>query len=226
MPQQRGFLQRVGLALTYRWLQVLIATATLAATISGSALLLVPKAATKQSVAKAGGYKYMHCDTCNFEIPYVTGKENTPAVGCKCKKPIVGYWVATLDAQPKAGETAPNPRKWFYTAVLVEGLLYLVAVYALLARPVEERKTFVLRCLGCRNLLQYKKSGFGVFVQCPTCDQVLKLPDEDEAMTMDEYEEEVAASTADVYEAQLRAAGYLPSQQVPPADPHSPTPQP
>lgn len=216
-----------------KWVQVIISILALALVIVGARQLLVkppPKSDTEKAKA-AAEFKFMHCDKCMREMPYNKDLEGKPAYGgCKCaKREEGGYWVGTKESVVGGGGD-PSER-WFYTAVLVASVLWLGVLWFLLARKDDTPDRFFIRCLHCREMLRYTSDGFDKLVACPTCEQPIRLPDEDEAMSDEDHQDEVTDTTLGEYEAKLRATGYVfpherPEPEEPTADGEVPTDQP
>ncbi|QEL18382.1 hypothetical protein [Limnoglobus roseus] len=210
MPKQKSFGQRVLANLKKKVVQLLLATALLGGIVWGSARLLGPK--TLDRVDTAGQarakeeYKYLICNSCKLEVLYTAELDNHTCP--KCQPPKVGYLMPSKTSIKSGGDG--NPWRRYNVAVAIEAVLYLALIYYLLSRPVDETPTeFVLTCLHCGLSLQYKPDGFDQYAICPGCEQVIKLPDEDEAMTREDQEHVREMTILTAMELDLRKSGTI-----------------
>lgn len=192
-----------------KWVQVVISALAFALVLLASHKVLVkPKPVTAEEKKKEEAeFKYMHCDKCGMELTYNKELAGQLAVGCKCQPGDGGFWVATKESLKGGGDEDPSIR-WFYTAMLIESVLWLAVLWFLLARKDLAPDYYFVRCLHCREMLRYTAAGFDLLIACPTCEQPLRLPDEDEAMTEEDHQDETTEHTLGTYEHRLRATGY------------------
>lgn len=209
MASRRPLGRRILKNLGRKWVQVIISMLVFTLVLIGSYKVLVkPKPANEADKKKEEAeFKYLHCSVCNKEMSYNKDLADKPALGCACKPGDGGYWVATKESIKDGGDSDPSVR-WFYTAVLIESILWMAALWYMLARKDATPRYYFVRCLHCREMLRYTASGFDKLVQCPSCEQPIRLPDEDEAMTEEDHHDETTEQTIGTYEHRLRATGY------------------
>lgn len=206
MPAPQTFGQRVLANLKKRWVQVFLSLLVFCASTYVAQRYLGPKDGAKAAAKDPKEFKYLYCSECHFEISYNPEQENK--VCPKCKPPKVGYLTAARESIKKGGDG--NPWRRYNVAVAVEAVAWLAVVYFLLSRPVEAAPTaFVVNCLHCGLELRYTPDGFDRYALCPGCEQVVKLPDADEAMTPDDRNEVKETALLTAIEQDLRASGTI-----------------
>ena len=197
-----------------KWVQVIIAFLVLTLVLFAAHRVFVPKPKGEKE-AKAG-FKYMHCSKCNVELTYNEEMANKRSMGCKCKSDVVdvGVWEPT-EKSLKDGGGDGEGKVPFYTTVLVGTTLFMAVLWYLLARKDLTPTHFHLSCLHCKEVLRYTKDGFDKLVECPTCEQPIRLPSEEEALSREDMQEETTEHYIGAYETQLRSKGYLPGEEQP-----------
>lgn len=218
--RKRPLGRRVLSNLRTKWAQVLISVLTLTVAVYASHKLLVKKkpATAAEKAKEAAEFQFMHCDVCKREMPYNADLAGKRAMGCACKGTDVGYWSPTKEPVRSGGD---DPKRWFYTAVLVESLVWLGVVYVLLAREDDTPDFFFVKCVHCGEMLRYTAQGFDLLVACPTCDNPIRLPTEEEAMSKEDHEDETTEHIIGQYESHLRTTGYQFPGEPPPPDPEA-----
>lgn len=205
MPAPQTFGQRVLANLKKRWIQVFLSLLALCGAVYAAQRVLGPKEA-KAGPKDAAVYKYLTCSECKFEMSYNPEQENKTCP--KCKPPTVGYLTAAKESIKKGGDGSPWRR--YNIAVAVAAVVWLAVVYLLLSRPVAAAPTeFVVNCLHCGLALRYKPDGCDQYALCPGCEQVVKLPDADEAMTQDDQNDAKETALLTAIEQDLRDSGTI-----------------
>lgn len=206
MAATKSFGQRLLLNLGKRWIQVFIAFVAFAAVLYISQRVLGPKIVAKNVVKDPKVFKYLFCQECKFEIPYIPEQEDKTCP--RCRPPKVGYLKATKESIKKGGDG--NPWRFYNIAVMVEFTIMLAVLYYLLSRPIEADPTFyVINCIHCGLLLKYQPDGVDRFALCAGCDEIIKLPDEDEVMTTEDQEHVKESSVILAIESSLIESGHM-----------------
>jgi endogenous inhibitor of DNA gyrase (YacG/DUF329 family) len=188
-----------------KWLQVIFSVVVLGIALSLSHRLLVKKATTEAAKKKEeASFKFMHCDKCSKEMPYNKDLANKPAMACKCKQGDAGYWTATAESVANG----QSPLRFFYTAILVESLVWLISLYYLLARKDSAPQFYFHKCLHCRDMLRYTKAGFDLLVVCPSCGLYIRLPTDEEALTVNDHNDEHTELVMKHFALKLKETGY------------------
>lgn len=206
MAAPKSFGQRVLANLKKRWTQVFLCVLAFCVGLLVTQRVLGPKAEAKNAPKDPNVYKFLRCSECKLEMPYnpEQADRNCP----KCRPPKVGFLTPAKESVKTGGDR--NPWQRYNIAVIVEGVLLLAAVYYFLSRPVEAVPTeFVLTCPHCGTGLQYTPAGFDQYALCGGCEQVIKLPDEDEAMTREDQQLVKENNLLTVMEADLRQSGHI-----------------
>ncbi len=213
MAKKKPLGKRIAGNLGKKWIQVILSMVLFAGALALSHRYLVKQKATTEAQKKKdeAEFQFMHCDKCLKEMPYNKELANRPAMACKCKQGDAGFWEPTKESV--AG--GASPKAYFYTAILVLSLLWLAGLYYLLARKDAKPDFYYLKCLHCRDMLRYTANGFGSLVVCPSCALYLRLPDEEEALTMEDHEDDHTETVLSHFQARLIESGYqFPSEPV------------
>ncbi len=225
MATQKSFGKRVLANLKTKTGQLLLCMALFGGVVWVSAKLLGPKDAPKVGQA-TDEYKYLVCNECKLEVLY--NREMDRHTCPKCQPPKVGYLMPSKTSVKSGGDG--NPWRRYNIAVGVEFIVFLMVIVYLLSRPVADVPTdYILNCLHCGLALRYQPDGFDQYALCPGCDQVIKLPDEEEAMTQEDQEDVKEANILTTMEADLRGSGHIvdPTEEdgeENPAEPHHDAP--
>ncbi len=206
MASRKSLGKRIFDNLGKKWLQVLISIILFGLAISASHRVLVPKSAvtSAEKAKEEAEFKFMHCDKCMKEMPYNKDLAGRPSMACKCKQGGGGFWGATKTSAINSA----SPKRFFYTATLVESLLWLAALYWLLARKEDGPRHYFYKCIHCRDMLRYSKSGFDLLVVCPSCGLFIRLPTQEEALTQDDHNDEHTELVMQHFASKLKATGY------------------
>lgn len=225
MPSRKPLGRRILSNLGRKWVQVTISFLVFVLTLLGSYRLLVkaPPVTDAEKKKQLEEFKFMHCDKCMKELPFNKELVDKPAKGCSCKPGDGGFWVGTKESVKSGGDWQ---YQWFATAALVEGVLWMAVLWFLLARKDDTPDYFYVRCLHCRAILQFTPAEFDSLIECPNCEQPVRLPDEDEAMTSEDYQELHTDATLSQYESRLRASGYVFPDERPAPEGEPPAEQP
>ena len=189
MAVQKPLAQRVVVNLRKKWLQVFLSVVVLAGWVQLMPRLLGPKKLAQGEKQKTDEFKFLHCERCNLEIPFNEQLNGRPCT--KCVAPNTGYFVPTKNSI-KSGSGDASPWIKYNYGLILTSISYLGLLYYILSRPVEPPRSnvFVSKCLHCGEYLKYGPDGHSRYVECPKCVQLLKLPDEDEALTADDHNED------------------------------------
>ncbi len=220
--------KRVLANLGRKWVQVVIAFLVFVLVLFAAHRVFIkpPPVSDAEKKKAESEFKFMHCDKCNKEMDYNKELANKLSRGgCKCPPGDTGYWTPTRESMASGGD--PSER-WFYTSILIGTTMLMSALWFLLARKDATPTHFYLPCLHCKEVLRYTKNGFDKLVECPSCDQPIRLPSEEEALSQEDQQDEVVDGTIDRYAARLKATGYQfpgeeqPAEAEPDADPNAP----
>jgi DNA-directed RNA polymerase subunit M/transcription elongation factor TFIIS len=199
--------KRILANLRLKWAQVVISVLVLVLAVFGSYKLMVkkkPQTAAEKAKEEAE-FKFMHCEKCNKEMGFNKELVGKPVASCSCKPGFAGVWVPTKGSIKDGGD---DPLRWFYTAALVESLVWMGVVYVLLARADVTPDFYFVRCVHCGEMLRYTAQGFDLLVACPNCENPIRLPAEEEAMSKTDHEDESTEHIIGQYESHLRMTGY------------------
>ena len=189
MATKKPLAQRVVINLQQKWLQVFLSFVLVVAWVQLMPRLLGPKKLAPGEKQKTDQFKFMHCTECNLEIPFNEELNNRPCT--KCRPPKVGFFSATKNSV-KSGSGDASPWVYYNYGLILTSISYLGLLYYILSRPIAAPRSnvFVSKCLHCGEYLKYGPDGHDKYVECPKCLNLLKLPDEDEALTAEDHNED------------------------------------
>jgi uncharacterized paraquat-inducible protein A len=187
MSKPKPWYRRAIKNLRKRWVQVLLAFVTGAFAVAVTARILIPRSAAGIKDKEAAGYKFLHCNQCMLELAYNAELDGKRCP--KCQPPRTGFFVATKDSIRSGGDVSPN--RWFYVAAGIEALATLGAVVYIAYLPTRDPTQiyYVFHCPECDQRLRFREVSLGELGQCPRCENILRFPDEDDAVREDVAEE-------------------------------------
>lgn len=218
--RKKPLLQRVGANFGTKWAQLILSMIALTLVVGGTYKLTTKKPPTTDSDKKKqeAEFGFMHCDLCMQELIYNKDLAGKRTHGCRCQPGQVGYWEPTKGSVKNG---VVSPYRWFYVASFFETLVWLGSVAYMLGREEKAPLHYFVKCPHCTHLLRYRASAFDVLVECPNCEQWVRLPDADEAKCQEDLHEETAEKALGVFEQRLRESGHVfPGEELV-ADPHA-----
>lgn len=189
MPTSKPWYRRALKNLRKRWVQVVLAVLAGVLAVAVSGRVLIPRRAISaaEKEREKAGYKFLHCDQCKMEMSY--NRELDGKKCPRCQPPNVGFLIPTKESI-RGGEGA-SPYRWFYVAAGLEALATLGAVVYLAYLPVRDPTQiyYVFNCPECDQRLRFREVSLGELGQCPRCENILRFPDEDDAVREDVAEQ-------------------------------------
>ncbi len=210
--------QRILVNLRTKWAQVILSMIALSLVVGVSYKLTAKKKpVTEDDKSKVEAeFKFMHCDFCMHEMVYSKEQVGKKAMACRCKPGEAGYWEPTKTSVKNG---IVSPYRWFYTAAFLETLVWLWLLVRMLGREEKAPDYYFVKCVHCGHMLRYRASGFDALIECPNCEQWVRLPDADEARGQEDHQEETAEKALSIFEARLRESGHVFPGEDPSADP-------
>ena len=222
--RKKPFKQRFAANLRTRWAQVVLSVIALTLVVGVTYKLTTKKKAVTDSEKKKEEveFAFMHCDVCFQEMVYNKDLAGKRTMACKCKPGDAGYWEPSK-ATMKNGNVSVY--RWFYVASFFETLVWLGLLVTMLGREEKVPLHYFVKCPHCTHLLRYRASGFDALIECPNCEQWVRLPDADEAKCQEDLDDDTAEKALGVFEARLRESGHVFPGEAPP-DAEAPLPPP
>lgn len=223
--RKKPFKQRFAANLRTKWAQVLLSMISLMLIMGVTYKLTTKKKPVTDSEKKneESEFNYMHCDVCFKEMTYNKDLAGRRTMACQCKPGDAGYWEPTK-ATVKNGSVSVY--RLFYSFAVLESLIWLGLLVYMLGREEKVALHYFVKCPHCGHLLRYRATAFDALVECPNCDNWVRLPDADEAKCEEDLHEETAEKALGVFEARLRESGHVFPGVGLAADPDAPLPPP
>lgn len=206
--RKQPFGQRVAGNLRTKWAQVLLSMIALTLVIGATYKLTTKKKPVTDAEKKKqeAEYSFMHCDSCFQEMTYNADMAGKRSLGCKCKPGDAGYWEPTKYSM-KNGSVSVY--RLFYIFAVLETLIWLGLLVYMLGREAKAPDYYIHKCLHCGQMLRFRASAFDVLLECPHCEQWVRLPDAHEAKCQETHHEETAEKAIGVFEQRLRMSGHV-----------------
>ena len=208
LRRKKPFKQRFAANLRTKWAHVLLSMIALTLVVGVTYKLTTKKKPVTESERKKqeSEFGFMHCDVCFQEMTYNKDLAGKRSMACKCKPGDVGYWEPSKSTM-KNGSISPY--RWFYVASFFETLVWLGLLVYMLGREEKVPPHFFVKCPHCTHMLRYRATAFDALVECPNCENWVRLPDADEAKCQDDLNDDTAEKALGVFEARLRESGHV-----------------